>query len=117
MRRPKPTINNRTVEMSTYTGKERVRFYEAAANNCRDDPKKKERREAQQCVLCFYVKGRIGGNVGTYSECGNCGTELQCGNTNIDVLCKPCAKSLGLCVHCGADIDLKHRRKKREFRQ
>lgn len=32
--------------------------------------------------------------------------------TNVDVLCVDCARRAQLCKHCGADIDLKNRRKR-----
>ena len=75
-----------------------------------------ERHAKQLCVKC-YLADRIGGAVMTDRQCGLCGTLMHFGNTNTDVLCPACAKENLLCKHCGADIDLKNRRKLRSFEE
>lgn len=76
------------------------------------DPAKKARLEKQECVACFYSGSRIGGATVTTRQCGLCDESLLSGNTNVDVLCVGCARRAQLCRHCGADIDLKNRRKR-----
>ena len=75
------------------------------------DPERKERLAKQECVVC-YKAGRLGGAAMTTALCGICAKEMYFGNTNTDALCPECAKAAGLCRHCGADIDLKNRRKR-----
>jgi predicted RNA-binding Zn-ribbon protein involved in translation (DUF1610 family) len=79
--------------------------------NAMQDKDQKERHEAQECPLCFYVSSRIGGAAMTTSNCAGCNKEMDFGSTYVDLLCPECAKALGLCKHCGADLDLKGRRK------
>lgn len=76
------------------------------------DAERKVRLEKQECPFCFYRKSRIGGAAMTSVQCGLCDETVRSSNTNVDVLCKMCAKDNGLCKHCGADIDLKSRRKR-----
>ncbi len=64
----------------------------------------------QECVICFN-DFRIGGTTSTITECALCDKEIFYANTNIDILCIDCAKEHNLCKHCGADINLEHRRK------
>jgi len=75
------------------------------------DPERKERLAKQECVVC-YKSSRIGGAAMTTTLCGICAKEMHFGSTNADWLCHECAKAAGLCRHCGADIELKHRRKR-----
>lgn len=79
-----------------------------------NDPNKKERQERQLCVSCNYSE-RIGGQSITYSRCGICSREMSFPSTATDLLCKDCAVNNGLCKCCGADIDLKERRRPRSY--
>lgn len=87
------------------------------ANMMQQDHERIERLAKSECVVCYvpYGSGRAGGAMCTSQECAFCDTVLHSGNTCIDVLCIPCAKANGLCKHCGADVDLKQRRKRRAF--
>lgn len=91
------------------TSAQRNRFesYEA----CIEDIDKKTRLLRQECSICYYVDSRIGGSSITDTNCSLCQSEMSFGNTNVDILCRTCAKEKRLCVHCGSDINLKHRRK------
>lgn len=86
---------------------------------CRDalryllDPAREDRLAASECVICFMAD-RVGGASSTERPCGLCDTVLRTGNTNIDVLCLKCAQREGLCKHCGADLDLKNRRSRKQ---
>lgn len=77
------------------------------------DAQKAERHAVAECVLCYtgYSNGRLGGARCTTVLCGLCDKELHFGSTCVDRLCLECAKAHGLCKHCGADVDLKQRRK------
>jgi len=76
-----------------------------------DDPDRVARLKKQECLLCFYADSRIGGAAMTSSNCAGCNKQMGFGSTCVDLLCAECAKKLKLCHHCGADIDLKGRRK------
>lgn len=75
-----------------------------------EDPDKVLRLEAQECVVCFY-NSRLGSAVVTDRPCCLCEIMLYCGSSCIDRLCKDCAEKYKLCKHCGADINLRNRRK------
>ena len=82
-------------------------------NKCKqvvEDPDKAIRLESQECVACFY-SSKIGGSVVTSRPCGSCEAMIHCGNSCIDRLCMDCAQKYRLCKHCGADINLRNRRK------
>ena len=80
------------------------------AKNLETDPRKAERIEKSECVVCFYGS-RIGGASMTNRECMSCGKNELYPSTATDVLCMGCAKKHDLCKHCGADIKLRVRRK------
>ena len=80
-----------------------------------EDPDKAARIAKQECRYCHYMTGRIGCTAMTRQQCGVCETVGMFGSTCTDVLCKPCAERLALCKHCGADMELKNRRKPRDF--
>lgn len=75
-----------------------------------EDPDKEKRIKAKECVICFY-SSKVGGSVLTYHMCESCGKEMSFVNTCVDVLCEDCAEKMRLCKHCGADMDMKLRRK------
>lgn len=79
-----------------------------------DDPKKVERNKKQECVVCFYLP-RFGGASMTTTECAICSKEMSFGSTAVDIICYDCANKNNLCKCCGADIDLKNRRKPRSY--
>jgi len=73
-----------------------------------------DRHVEQLCPVC-YVNGRIGGSRSTSRPCGLCDHIITSGSTDVDALCPTCADANMLCKRCGADIDLKNRRKPRAF--
>lgn len=85
--------------------------YIAKANAAERDSNRAERIEKGECRYCFYCKGKAGGSACSSRPCACCGVEVYSANTCIDVLCKPCADKHELCVHCGADRELRARRK------
>lgn len=115
MERPRAKINADSVRMATdhaiHYGEETVR---RAIEYLADD-KRKERRAAGKCRLCFYVwVSRIGGAAITTQPCGVCGKEVMYGSTATDKLCPFCAVKHQLCKQCGADVELRPRRKYKE---
>jgi hypothetical protein len=81
------------------------------ADDIRSDRLKKERLEKSECKICFYVTGRIGGSAMTQRPCGICGKDEWYGSTCTDALCINCAKEHELCKYCGADRELRERRR------
>jgi len=75
-----------------------------------EDAEKDERKQKQECVVCYFSK-RVGGAMTTKVECAYCDRVMTFGNTCTDVMCIDCARKRRLCKHCGADIELKNRRK------
>ena len=71
-----------------------------------------------ECKCCSYLfPDRIGGAAITETECGICNKPMVFSSTCVDALCKHCAAENLLCKRCGADIDMKYRRKPRLFQQ
>lgn len=81
------------------------------AEKFKTDPDKKERHKKQECPVCFYINSRMGGAMMTTVVCATCDEVMRFSNTSTDILCLKCAKRTGLCRHCGADVDVKERRK------
>lgn len=75
-----------------------------------EDANKKERQSSKECVICYY-DSKIGGAAMTSANCKICDATMTFGSTNVDKLCKKCASEHALCRHCGADINLKQRKK------
>lgn len=78
-----------------------------------EDVARAERRKANCCRVCFYLRQRIGGATCSARPCGaeGCKVVLVSGNTCVDVLCQPCGVRYGLCARCGGDAEDKHRNK------
>lgn len=71
-----------------------------------------QRTEECLCTCCFYLERyRIAGCAMTDSNCTYCGEVTHFSSTATDDFCLKCAKELKICKRCGADIDLKDRRK------
>lgn len=114
MRVPQKIISRSSIEMSNFRNRDIVKHYIKKAEEYKSDKNREERLKACECIVC-YGSSRIGGAAITFSSCSICKADLNSGNTNIDMLCKKCANDNGLCKHCGSDIDLINRRKKRPF--
>lgn len=99
-------INLYEVQFSTSQNQE----YVEKCKDVAEDRDKKYRLEDQECVVC-YNNPKIGGAAVSSRQCGMCDKYVTSGNTAADVLCMDCAKKHKLCKHCGADINLKDRRK------
>ena len=119
MHRDKPKIDRASIERTTNEVASYVRALIERAEAMKDDDDRRNRLDVSECVYCYapYGAGRQGGTKTTQLECGLCSTIIYSGTTNCDVLCVECARKNGLCKHCGADVDLKVRRKKRAFEE
>jgi hypothetical protein len=86
------------------------------ATQLQTDPDKAERLNVTLCRSCYYIRtGRIGGASMTTKPCGICDDEMLFPSTATDKMCQSCAAKNLLCKRCGADIELKNRRKKYPF--
>lgn len=110
MHAKRKNINKATILSKTHFNKDIIKHTLSLYEKFKKDPEKEQRYKEQECLVCYYRSGRVGGSVVTSTECGKCETLMHFGNTCVDVLCKKCAKELRLCKHCGGDIDCKNRR-------
>lgn len=117
MNYPKATIDRVSIERNTYASGYYLEAVVDRADKMTQDLEAGKRKKESYCVMCYvpYGAGRVGGAACTSRECGLCDTIIHSGNTNIDMLCQPCAVENRLCRHCGADVDLRNRRKKRKY--
>lgn len=75
-----------------------------------DDADRVERITQQKCKFCFYA-GKMVLNAFDKKPCKICGTEIVSSHIPADSLCVECAIKHKLCRDCGADLELKSRRK------
>ena len=120
MHRDKPKIDRASIERTTNEVASYVHaLIERAEAMKSDDDREIRLEEVSECVYCYVPYGpcRQGGTKTTHRECGLCSTILHSSDTSCDVLCIECARKNDLCKHCGGDVDLKVRRKKRAFEE
>lgn len=110
----KRNIDSASIERANYYALETIKYTVERAERYKSDPCKQARLQASECIVC-YRAGRIGCAAITQVDCGICGVEMSFPSTNVDVVCFHCALNNNLCKHCGADIELKSRRKLRAF--
>jgi hypothetical protein len=108
-------VDAASIHRATRQARESVENVLKCAEDVRTDPCKSVRLDRQMCVACFYLRRRVGGASTTYAECGVCGEVMRFPNTCIDTVCIECAQQHRLCRWCGGDIEVKHRRKPRDF--
>lgn len=109
MEYPKKKIDLSSVLNATMCNQEHMERVREAA----EDVARAERRKAQCCRTCWYMRGRVGGATCTSRPCGGegCSETLHSGNTCVDELCHACGVRYGLCVRCGGDVEDKNRTK------
>jgi hypothetical protein len=110
MRAHRHVVDRSYIERSNADAKHRLNYMRKFVEQCDTDPDRQRRRDAGVCRICWYQKSRIGGAAVTMRQCAFCHDVCHSGNTNVDVLCKACAVSYGLCSHCGADIEYVNKR-------
>lgn len=77
------------------------------------DTQKSARLSRLQCPACFYLRNPVSGNSFAPYVCEGCGQEHQHHNTAVPRLCRECASTFGACRSCGADLELRDRKKLR----
>ena len=97
-----------SIERANGAAKARIE-YVAARYESHQDKHRGHRLAAILCVWCWGDSRQIAGD---RHQCGICS-----GACGADILCAKCADVNGLCRRCGADIDLKIRRKKYPFQE
>lgn len=75
-----------------------------------EDPRKKARLAAQECLECFYGF-HVAGAAMCSRPCADCSDMVHSGSTRCPIFCKSCAKHRNLCCMCGAKIRTKPREK------
>jgi hypothetical protein len=63
------------------------------------------------CSFCFYRGPTVHGAAMTTTHCRLCEKEMLFGSTGVDDFCHDCARKYRMCRQCGADLELKDRRK------
>lgn len=112
MYRRRTKVDLASVEFRNSGHRHMINHYRSFLKKVDEDADRKKRLLSALCPVCYYNQSRIGGAACTRAQCAFCDAILNSGNTNIDVMCQRCAASYGLCKHCGADVDLKNRRKR-----
>lgn len=92
---------------------ERIGFRLARAIRLAADMDVHARRTANMCKDCYYQGPHVAGAAMTTWYCRACNKEGLHGNTAYPFFCKECAKDYDLCVGCGADIELRVKRRKK----
>lgn len=111
MERPRRKIDRCAYERQTSQQIRYVKSVLKRAEKYANDPDKASRMTEALCKVCYYDQSRIGGAACTSTQCAGCETVIHSGNTCIDILCPSCATKHQLCKHCGADVNLVHKRK------
>jgi hypothetical protein len=81
------------------------------AKNVELDTNRVERLKKCECRACHYRR-RVAGQAFTAWSCGICGIEKLHHNTAVPRVCLDCAKKHSLCTRCGADLELRPKRRK-----
>lgn len=112
--RPRRIINLATIASATGTARDAIGIALRRAEVFSADPERAERHSACLCPPCHYISRAA---CVTYHEvqCGLCDAVLRCRIGDEDALCPACARRVGLCRHCGGDIDAKVRRRHPEL--
>lgn len=116
MNRQKYHIDSISILHANDRAKDMIRHVRKLYEKYTNDPYKQERIEASECIVCFK-SDRIGGAAMTNIPCGLCVKVMGFSSTNVDYICIDCARKNNLCKHCGADMELKDRRKLRPFQE
>jgi len=98
--------------MATHFSRQNLEKWIANGERAWLDSDREKRVAQQQCRWCWYARtSDIAGQAFTDRTCGHCQVPQTYATTATNPLCQPCAKELGLCVRCCADIDLAKRAK------
>ena len=100
-----------TIANANIFAKNHIKDMEERLEKYKTDPQKEHRLQIHFCKHCYYIMTFGGGCVCTTIPCTVCGKLLYSGSTVNNMLCPDCARRNQLCARCGADINLKGRRK------
>lgn len=106
-------LNSKIDELNysaTHRAKNSIADIKELVNNYNNDPSKNTRLKVNECIYCFYGN-KWGGSGYTEASCYICKDPMMFSSTYTDKLCKECSIKYKSCRHCGADIELKIRRK------
>jgi hypothetical protein len=118
MHAKKGILNRVNIAHATGRGRRYVETALSDAKKLASDEDRTERLTKGLCLSCFYLfKTRMGGAAMTQRDCAGCEKEMHFSSTATDLLCLACATHNALCTRCGADLELKERRKPYPFQQ
>ena len=113
MNQPPKKMDRYSVQFATSIADRHVAETIRHAKAAEFDEDRVARLKASNCKFCYYIyNSRIGGAAMTERPCGICGKVVMYGSTCTDAVCHDCAKKHSLCVHCGADLELRPNRRK-----
>lgn len=115
MEKPFRKHTERDARWAQLLSSERMTNVIKIAENIQSDCKKEDRLKVHECKPCFYGGKGMAGAAMTSWYCGICEKRGMSGSTHTPKLCTDCAKKHDLCSECGADIDLKAKRRKFNF--
>jgi hypothetical protein len=114
MKRPALTIAQlERINAVSAHNQERVTDRLRALATIATDAYAEARRAMQRCQACEYLnRYTLAGQAFTDWSCQLCKTpQPMHPNTSVPRLCSACAGAYGLCVTCGGDIEMQHRRR------
>lgn len=111
MKRENKPITLSDVNDATKRSNYYVSDFKKKAEKLNTDSEKDQRLKERLCLFCYYLNSWIGGATMTEANCGMCQKMTMYSSTCVDVVCTDCADKHKICVHCGADRELKQRKK------
>ena len=101
------------INMGTYSMQEGLERRIKGLAKWRLDAEKKSRHSAQECKVCYYIRGpMVAGQSFSDRPCKNTDCDELSGHSNTDVpdYCRECATKYGICRRCGGDQEGKERK-------
>lgn len=115
MEKPFRKHDEREARWAQIFSSERMMNILRIAENILSDSKRDDRFKVHECKPCFYSGKGMAGAAMTRWYCGICAKPGMSGSTHTPKLCVECARKHDLCSECGADIDLRAKRRKFDF--
>jgi hypothetical protein len=113
--RQRPALTEQDISLRNWGRIDLVKQTIELAKNLQEDPDKRKRLVAKECIVCYYKSRGMHTNSCVSTNCKSCNKKMQFGNSDIDEICIDCAAKHKLCKHCGADFEYKERKKARLF--
>ena len=108
-------IDKDYITRTTTNKLEYVEFTRERLKNFDSDSNKENRLKEQECKYCYYMRDGIATQAFVEWVCGICNTKQHWHNGAHPRVCRECATKHNLCMYCGADIDLREKRRKFDF--